>query len=81
MEVWLDGGWRVDALLGHQQRRHDDLDPVVELADVPRLREVLTKNGYAVLGGAPPINFTAVVNESGSCVRTVAWLTHSRSSV
>jgi lincosamide nucleotidyltransferase A/C/D/E len=60
IEVWLDGGWGVDALLGQQQRRHDDLDLVVDLANVPRLQEVLARNGYAVLGGAPPMSFYMV---------------------
>lgn len=27
---WLDGGWGVDALLGHQSREHSDLDIVIE---------------------------------------------------
>ena len=26
IDVWLDGGWGVDALLGQQTREHDDLD-------------------------------------------------------
>jgi Aminoglycoside-2''-adenylyltransferase len=26
IKVWIDGGWGVDALLGHQTRKHDDLD-------------------------------------------------------
>ena len=25
IDVWLNGGWGVDALLGHQTREHDDL--------------------------------------------------------
>jgi hypothetical protein len=31
VDVWLDGGWGVDALLGYQDREHDDLDVVAEL--------------------------------------------------
>ncbi len=27
---WLAGGWGVDALVGHQTRRHDDIDIVVD---------------------------------------------------
>lgn len=27
---WIDGGWGVDALLGHQTREHGDLDLVIE---------------------------------------------------
>ena len=26
IEVWLDGGWGVDALLGQQTRSHNDID-------------------------------------------------------
>jgi hypothetical protein len=26
VRVWLDGGWAVDACLGEQSRRHEDLD-------------------------------------------------------
>jgi len=28
IEVWLDGGWAVDALLGEQTRPHKDVDIV-----------------------------------------------------
>jgi lincosamide nucleotidyltransferase A/C/D/E len=35
LEVWLDGGWGVDALLGGQTREHEDVDLVVELAAIP----------------------------------------------
>ena len=28
---WLDGGWGVDALLGEQTRRHDDLDLIIDV--------------------------------------------------
>ena len=31
VDVWLDGGWAVDAALARQTRAHDDLDVVVEL--------------------------------------------------
>lgn len=26
IEVWIDGGWGIDALLGEQTRPHQDLD-------------------------------------------------------
>ena len=58
--VWLDGGWGVDALLGRQTREHDDLDVVVELADVSRITEVLTRLGYALVAGAAPKSFVMV---------------------
>ena len=41
VDVWLDGGWGVDALLGAQTRPHGDLDVIVSQRDVPRLCEAL----------------------------------------
>jgi len=46
IEVWLDGGWGVDALLGRQTRAHGDLDIAVRHEDVPRLREHLEARGF-----------------------------------
>lgn len=46
IDVWLDGGWGVDALLGEQTREHGDLDIVLQEKDVPRLRELLVAQGY-----------------------------------
>ncbi len=46
VEVWLDGGWGVDALLGRQTRPHRDLDIAIEHKDVPRLRRLLETRGY-----------------------------------
>ena len=33
IDVWLNGGWGVDALLGHQTREHEDLDVTISAAD------------------------------------------------
>ena len=60
VEVWVDGGWGVDALLEEQTRTHDDLDLVCALDDVPLLRRVLAARGYEMLGGAPPMSFELV---------------------
>ena len=46
IEIWLDGGWGVDALLGEQTRPHDDVDIVIQQKDVPKLRELLAMQGY-----------------------------------
>jgi lincosamide nucleotidyltransferase A/C/D/E len=74
VDVWLDGGWGVDALLGGQTRAHDDLDLVVSLDDVPRLREVLGARGYDMLGGAPPQAFELVDPEGRQVdVHPVTW--------
>lgn len=55
--VWLDGGWGVDALLRTQTRAHTDVDIVLSLEDVPRLRELLAARGFEVLRGKPPDSF------------------------
>jgi lincosamide nucleotidyltransferase A/C/D/E len=46
IEVTLDGGWGVDALIGQQTRAHTDLDIVIAYNDVTRLRELLEARGY-----------------------------------
>ena len=46
IEVYVDGGWAVDALLGEQTRPHADLDIAMRHQDVPRLRALLEARGY-----------------------------------
>jgi hypothetical protein len=36
IEVWLDRGWGVDALLGTQTRPHKDVDIILRIADLLR---------------------------------------------
>jgi len=47
VEVWLDGGWCVDALVGRQLREHDDIDLAVPRAQESRLVAWLDEAGYA----------------------------------
>jgi FMN phosphatase YigB (HAD superfamily) len=57
IEVWIDGGWGVDALLARQTRPHDDLDLVLRQSDIDRLTEVLGAGGFRrVEEGARPFN-------------------------
>ena len=42
----IDGGWAVDAVVGRQTRRHEDLDIAVEHKDVPLLRAMLEAAGF-----------------------------------
>lgn len=44
--IVVDGGWGVDALLGHQTRPHEDLDIAIEHKDVSKLRKLLARKGY-----------------------------------
>ena len=47
MDVCIDGGWGVDALLGEQTRTHADLDIALPHSDVGRIRDLLAARGYA----------------------------------
>jgi lincosamide nucleotidyltransferase A/C/D/E len=57
IEVWLDGGWAVDALLGAQTRPHKDVDIILRVADLPKLREILGRRGFEVRHGGTESNF------------------------
>ncbi len=46
IEIWVDGGWGVDALLGEQTRVHSDLDIAIQQKDLLKLRELLDAQGY-----------------------------------
>jgi lincosamide nucleotidyltransferase A/C/D/E len=46
VEIWIDGGWGVDALLEKQTRPHKDLDLAIQQKDVATLRDVLETRGY-----------------------------------
>lgn len=62
IDIWVDGGWGVDALLKEQTRQHGDLDIAIESRHVPRMRELLTERGYRESGrdNTRPWNFVLV---------------------
>jgi len=64
-DVWLDGGWGVDALVGEQTREHKDLDLIVRDAHEPRMREVLATHGFRQVGGVPQF-FVLLTNKDAS---------------
>ena len=46
VDVWITGGWGVDALLGQQSRSHNDIDIFVQKKDTAVFTEMLRSNGY-----------------------------------
>ena len=46
IELHIDGGWAVDALLGEQTRAHSDLDIAVQHKDLAHIRALLEARGY-----------------------------------
>jgi lincosamide nucleotidyltransferase A/C/D/E len=46
LQVWVDGGWGVDVLVGRQTRPHEDLDIVVVLDELPFVQPVLASLGF-----------------------------------
>jgi lincosamide nucleotidyltransferase A/C/D/E len=53
VDVWLDGGWGVDALVGEQSREHKDLDLIVRDDHESQMREVLATHGFGQIRGVP----------------------------
>lgn len=49
IEIWINGGWGVDALLEHSTRSHGDLDIIVQEQDVKAIRSLLDSKGYKIL--------------------------------
>ncbi|MBN1581747.1 MAG: hypothetical protein JXA89_13670 [Anaerolineae bacterium] len=48
IQVWLTGGWGIDALLQKQTRPHKDLDLVMLVNDVIRMRDLLASEGFGL---------------------------------
>jgi len=46
IQLWIDGGWGVDALLGEQTRPHADLDIVIQQKDLQKVVKLLVDRGY-----------------------------------
>jgi hypothetical protein len=46
LDVYVDGGLAVDALLGKRTRSHDDLDVAIPHAQVPLLRRLMATRGF-----------------------------------
>jgi len=49
VDLWIDGGWGVDAALGEQTRSHDDLDILVERRHEAAFADALRTRGFRLV--------------------------------
>ena len=56
-DVWIAGGWGVDALVGEQTRPHRDLDLLHRLDQEPALLTALSGAGFTQTLDARPVRF------------------------
>lgn len=57
IDIWLAGGWAVDALVGRETRPHTDLDAVIELDNASAIVDLLAPLGFAVAFDERPTRF------------------------
>ena len=74
LQIWLSGGWGIDALLGQQTRPHKDLDVIMLLDDVLRVFEIFEKEGYNLKEIWSENRW--VINEDGEKIAT-AFVLHN----
>lgn len=46
IQIWIDGGWWIDALIWEQTRDHEDLDIVIEERHLSHFLEYISESGY-----------------------------------
>ena len=56
-QVWLAGGWGIDALIGQQTRKHNDVDIAFNAQDEERIIETFYQLGYSIVEDARPTRF------------------------
>lgn len=66
IEVWIDGGWGIDALLGKQTRQHKDLDIAIYHKDKPKLRKLFEERGYKDVARADTSDWNFVLGDGKS---------------
>lgn len=56
-DVWIGGGWGIDALVGKQTRPHDDLDLMHREEQEPAVVEALAELGFTETLSWRPVRF------------------------
>jgi lincosamide nucleotidyltransferase A/C/D/E len=60
INIWLDGGWGVDALLGEETRTHNDIDLFVEESNHVSFIKILKAKGFFEIPEAYTTEFHTV---------------------
>ena len=63
IKVWVDGGFCIDALVGHATREHSDLDIAVARQDADMLCAVLATEGFSKLARADDSPWSFVLSD------------------
>jgi lincosamide nucleotidyltransferase A/C/D/E len=63
VRAWIGGGWGIDALIGEQTRRHDDLDLAINTRDEAHTIQTLQQAGFRIVEDHRPTRF--VMRTSG----------------
>ncbi len=56
-QTWIVGGWGVDALIGKQTRRHNDVDIAFDAQDEEKIIQTFYQLGYSIVEDARPTRF------------------------
>ncbi|CAM5639316.1 hypothetical protein SCANM63S_07919 [Streptomyces canarius] len=64
LDIWIGGGWGIDALVGQQTRRHRDLDLMHRKSQEPAVVAVLADAGFVETLDWRPVRF--VVTDPGT---------------
>ena len=57
IDVWVEGGWGIDALLGEQTRPHYDLDVFIRADDIEAAMRVTGGLGFSLMTDELPQGF------------------------
>jgi lincosamide nucleotidyltransferase A/C/D/E len=67
VQIWVDGGWGVDALLEEQTREHADLDIAIDHEYEARMKELLADRGYKIVQTNDKTEWNYVLG-NGTCL-------------
>lgn len=86
VQVWIGGGWGIDALVGTQSRYHKDFDAFVAFDDLATTVDVLAERGFTLkeiwsenrwVDYAGPVKLIGMEDATGHKIATAFVLWHT----